>query len=211
MNEPTVEEKLAAVQARLEALEQSKPEKRVRHGLSVVAALLLAGVAVGAVPVTLSANTPALASEVMSNFNYLDSRIDALDAGLSTLRGFIAFFPATTCPPGWVPYGPATGRVVVAQTGAAALGVQVSSSGLAPGAQPRHQHRWVEFTTTGEWNSWDVAGAPVLVYDWTNGFTQPAGMGQYPLTRDTLTAQTYYTDPANSFMPYIQLLACQKT
>lgn len=221
MTDPSLEAKLAALQARLDALEQHRPPEPAprRRWLrtSVATALLAASVTVAAVPVTLLPNTPALASELMQNFNDLDTRLTALTTSLASTRtelsGSIAFF-TIPCPGGWVPYTAAQGRFIVGTPDLGNNGRQVGAAQF-DGEVRTHSHAWADFVpvsgSINRWQTWNSAGTQVTAMDWDNGLDN-AGSGIYPFGIETASPvqTTFYTTRNATGLPYVQLTACRK-
>lgn len=216
MNDPSVEQRLEALQARLATLER-------RRNLSVLAAavVVVAGLALAQPTglITFAADTPARSSEVNDNFTYLNNRITTLDTRVTTVNsalttslserlpaGTIAFFAATTCPTTWQVYGPLRGRTVV---GLPSTGAVTSVGGVLDGGFPLHAHEWARFDLQNDWYSWNITGGIQRIIDWNDGMDS-AGSGEYPLSVNAGLPLNWFTATVETGMPYVQLLPCQK-
>ncbi|MBX7099265.1 MAG: hypothetical protein K1X89_16250 [Myxococcaceae bacterium] len=206
MDEGRMQQELAQLKARLAELERRPPAPRLARPRFLVlgaAALLSAGLAVGAVPYAFNANSPAVAAEVNGNFAYLDQRLDSLS-------GMVAFFPSG-CPAGWTGYAPAAGRFVLGVPTAADGGVVSAAPALTGnGAQPTHAHPWALWNATAfSWSSWDSTGTQQTLIDWTDGL-DTTGSGDYPLETTSTSSITYFTADSSANLPYVQLFACRR-
>lgn len=191
-------------------------------GLSGVAALV-AGLAVAqpTALITLVADTPARADEVMNNFVYLDNRITTLDNRVTSVNaslssaltarlpaGTIAFFSATTCPVGWSVVPALRGRTVVGLPTGGTVG-GTTGAPLANLTMPEHSHVWARITAAANWYSYDSSGGDFLMMNWGDGLNSD-GSGIYPTAVDSTSARNFYTAPTSTGMPFLQLLGCSK-
>lgn len=156
--------------------------------------------------------------------------------------GAVAFFDLAACPTGWSELVEARGRLVVGlQPGGTLRGTQGNAlsnlevrthnhfvtNSTQTSSSGAHRHQWASLSSNGtgpEWRSFDTNGAPVSVFQWTNGIDD-AGSGIYPLTASppvalytsmstahehTINFASVPTTVAAGGLPYLQLLTCRK-
>ncbi len=197
---------VSELRARLAAV-----ERRRQRRLLALGAALLAGTAMAAAwPANFRAGTPARAFDLNDYFNDLKGRIDALE---TTLRGTIAFFPASTCPTGWTRYAAANGRFIVGTPSSGTGGVSVGTP-LADGTPPTHQHHLFSKTSANGWQGYPETSPGSGV-----GHTTLQGIGvaiddgtgaDYGLAVDAAGIVRLYSSTTSANLPYVQLTACQK-
>lgn len=164
--------------------------------------------------ITLVADTPARADEVMNNFVYLDNRITSVNATLSSAltarlpAGTIAFFSANTCPAGWSVVAALRGRTVVGLPTGGTVG-GTTGTPLANLTLPEHSHVWARITAAANWYSYDSSGNDFLMMNWGDGLNSD-GSGIYPPAIESTAARSFYTAPTSAGMPFLQLLGCSK-
>lgn len=113
---------------------------------------------------------------------------DPLDDGVPV--GTVAFFaPGTDCPTGWMPFDPASGRMIVGVAEPGAVGRTVGSP-LTDREDRTHTH---EFSGTVALNPRAIAGA-------NGGNNQGAAARSYTVSGST--------QPSASGQAFIQLRAC---
>lgn len=107
-------------------------------------------------------------------------------------KGAVALFNLASCPAGWTPAAYAAGRLLLATTDGARIGIQTGTP-LGNAEDRKHDH---SFTASVKVNSKSIAGADSCC----NG--------------SAAEAKTYdfsgKTDAATTSLPFIQLVICEK-
>lgn len=221
MDEPSLNERLQELENELGRMRAHRQARRLslRKGIfaaALIAPLAFTAAAYGDVPHLFSPNTPAQATQVNENFEYLDTRIDTNEAAItandvdiaagSVPSGAIFFFASSTCPTGYSAYTAAEGRAIIGLPPGGTVGDGVgaeltngedrvhalsASSGDAGG----HSHRWSQFNSSEQWRTWNSSGSVFTMMDWGDGMNSD-GSGHYPVSHDGTRSSTatYYTD-----------------